>query len=54
MSPDFDVPTGILTVFDKGMGQAYCGNSYAWRWHGHDFVLTDTTLSARLWSQHVR
>lgn len=44
MSHDFDVPTGILTAFDKGIGLAYCSDSYPWRWDGHDFILTDTTF----------
>lgn len=43
-SPDFDVATGTLTDFYKGMGLAYCGASHAWRWDGHHFVLTGMTF----------
>lgn len=44
VSPDFDGGTATLTDFYKGMGQAYCGASHAWRWDGHHFVLTGMTF----------
>jgi hypothetical protein len=43
-SPDFDVATGTLTGFYKGIGLAYCGDSHEWRWDGHHFVLTGMTF----------
>ncbi|MDE7548327.1 DUF1176 domain-containing protein [Acetobacter fabarum] len=43
-SPDFDMATGTLTDFYKGMGLAYCGASHEWRWDGHHFVLTGMTF----------
>jgi hypothetical protein len=43
-SPDFDVATGTLTDFYKGIGLAYCGGSHEWRWDGHRFVLTAMTF----------